>query len=134
MAPYALRAGEGWTFNYGIPHTVKIGELAHGRGAGVFEYLTRKGEEPPEHTHMTEDEIFYVLEGEVTFHCGGEDLPASTGSFIFLPRGIRHGYTIKSAGEVRLLAITFPTIDVAGKGWGGYLADVESQGEPLKAE
>jgi len=131
MKPYMLKAGEGWTYNYGIDHTIKIGELSHGRGAGIFEYATKQGEEPPLHTHGAEDEIFYVLEGEVTFHCGEENFEAETSGFVFLPKGIRHGYTIRSEGPVRLLVITFPTQELAGEGWGGYLADVESQGEKV---
>ncbi len=72
MDPYTLKAGEGWTYRYGIEHTIKAGELHPGRGAAFMEFITRKGEEPPDHTHATEDEIFYVLDGELTFHCGGK--------------------------------------------------------------
>jgi quercetin dioxygenase-like cupin family protein len=131
MQPYALKAGEGRTYNYGVDTTVKVGELNPGRGAAVIEYTTRKGEEPPRHTHPTEDELFYVLEGEVTFHCGGEDFEVETGGMMVLPQGIQHGYTIRSDGDVRLLVITYPTRETSGQGWGGYVADVESQGTPV---
>ena len=131
MRPYALKSGEGWTYRYDIDFTVKAGELQSGRGAAFIEYTTRKGEEPPDHTHPTEDEIFYVLKGEVVYHCDGQNFDASAGSFVFLPKGLQHGYTIKSDGEVHLLVITFPTQQFEGKGWGGYLADVESQGEAV---
>jgi D-aminopeptidase len=63
MGPYALKPGEGWTYNDGIQFTVKAGELQSTNGAAFIEYLTRKGEEPPDHTHPSEDEMFYVLEG-----------------------------------------------------------------------
>jgi len=128
MRPYTLKAGEGWTYRYGIDHTVKAGELHPDRGAAFMEYTTRKGEEPPDHTHLTEDEIFYVLNGELTFHCGGESFDVGDGGFIYLPQGIEHGYTIRSEGPVRLIAVTFPT-KASGEGWGGYIADVEGQGE-----
>jgi quercetin dioxygenase-like cupin family protein len=52
--------------------SVKAGELHPGRGAAFIEYTTRQGEELPDHTHPTEDEIFYVLQGELTFRCGDE--------------------------------------------------------------
>jgi hypothetical protein len=42
---------------------------------------------------------------------------------------MKHGYTIRSEGPVRLLVVTFPTRTVSGEGWGGFIADVESQGE-----
>lgn len=130
MKPYMLGPGEGKTYNYGIDHTVKLGEMA-GRGAAFFEYTTRKGEEPPLHTHRTEDEVFYVLEGAVTFHCDGQDFPVAAGGFMFLPKGLQHGYTIASESDVRLLVVTFLTQELEGTGWGGYLADVEKDGTPV---
>jgi quercetin dioxygenase-like cupin family protein len=129
MRPYALKSGEGWTYRYGIDFTVKSGELNPGRGATFTEYTTRQGEEPPDHTHPTEDEIFYVLSGEFTFRCDGESFDLGTGGMIYLPQGLEHGYTIRSEESVRLIAITFPTRPSTGEGWGGFIADVEGQGE-----
>jgi quercetin dioxygenase-like cupin family protein len=129
MRPYALKSGEGWTYQYDIPFTVKAGELRPGRGAAVIEYTTQKGEEPPEHMHPTEDEIFYVLKGELTFHCAGETFDVGAGGFVYLPQGIEHGYTIRSDGEVRLLVVTFPTAAASEKGWGGFVADIEKDGK-----
>jgi len=129
MRPYALKAGEGWTYRYDIDFTVKAGELHPGRGAAFTEYTTRKGEEPPDHTHATEDEIFYVLKGELTFRCGGESFDVGEGGFMYLPQGIEHGYTIRSEGPVRLLVVTFPTSATAGMGWGGFIADLEGRAE-----
>ena len=115
-------------YRYGIDHTVKAGEMRLGRGAAVMEYTTRQGEEPPDHLHPTEDEVFYVLNGELTFHCGGETFDIDAGGFMYLPQGIEHGYTIRSEAPVRLLVVTFPT-QTLQDGWGGYVADVEGQGE-----
>ena len=129
MKPYALTSGEGWTYQYGIDFTVKAGELHPGRGAAFTEYTTRKGEEPPDHTHPTEDEIFYVLMGELTFHCGDKTFDVSAGGFVYLPQGIQHGYTIRSNGDVRLIAVTFPTNPAPNVGWGGFIADLEKDGE-----
>jgi quercetin dioxygenase-like cupin family protein len=127
--PYALKAGEGWTYHYGIDFTVKAGELGQGRRVALVEYTTRTGEEPPDHTHPAEDEIFYVLQGRLTFRCGEDTFDVEEGGFIFLPRGIEHGYRIQSEGEVRLLAVTAPAEEDAVGGWGGFVADFESQGE-----
>jgi quercetin dioxygenase-like cupin family protein len=99
MEPYALKAGEGWTYRYDIDFTVKVGELQPGRGATLTEYTTRQGEEPPEHTHPTKDEIFYVLSGDLSFHCGGKAFDVAAGGMMYLPRGIEHGYTIRSTGR-----------------------------------
>lgn len=128
--PYALKAGKGWTYRYGVDFTVKSSEIQKGSGAAVLEYSTKQGEEPPRHTHQTEDEMFYVLEGSVTFHCGDESFDLEAGDFIFLPRGIQHGYTIRSAQAVRLLVVTSPVREEAASGWQGFVSDMESgQGE-----
>lgn len=129
--PYALKAGEGWTYRMGIDFTIKSSEVRAGSGAAVMEYLTRKGEEPESHTHPTEDEIFYVLEGKISFHCISRIFNLEKGGMVFLPRGIEHSYTIHSDEPVRLLVITAPVRDGAG-GWGGFAADLESdQSQPV---
>jgi quercetin dioxygenase-like cupin family protein len=127
--PYVLPAGSGWTYRFGIDFDVKAGEVAAGRGAAVVEYHSHPGEEPPDHTHATEDEMFYVLEGALTFRCAGRSFEAEPGAFVFLPRGLEHGYTIHPNQPVRLLAVTCPVRAAAG-GWGGFIADLETgQGE-----
>jgi quercetin dioxygenase-like cupin family protein len=130
IRPYALKAGEGWTYRFGIDFTVKAGEVQDGSGAALLEYVTRQGEEPPDHTHGSEDEMFYVLEGAVTFRCGEETFDLEKGGFIFLPRGIQHGYTIRSEDPVRLIVVTSPVREGSSGGWGGFVADMElDQGE-----
>ncbi|HEX5944265.1 MAG TPA: cupin domain-containing protein [Anaerolineales bacterium] len=130
IKPYALKQGEGWVYRYGIDFTLKAGEVQNGSGASFLEYVTRKGEEPPSHTHQTEDEMFYVLEGAVTFQCGEETFDVEKGGFIFLPAGIRHGYTIRSEDPVRLIVVTAPFRNQGSNGWGGFVSDMElGQGE-----
>ena len=140
IQPYALKAGEGWTYRFGIDFTVKASEVQDGNGAALMEYATRKGEEPPNHTHNTEDEMFYVLEGAITFRCGEATFDLEKGGFVFLPAGIEHGYTIHGDDPVRLIVVTAPVREGSGRGWGGFVADMESgQGEliakpPIKNE
>jgi quercetin dioxygenase-like cupin family protein len=132
IRPYTLKAGEGWTYRFGVDFTVKAGEVRDGSGAAFVEYVTRRGEEPPSHIHETEDEMFYVLEGAVTFQCGGVTFDLEKGGFVFLPRGIEHSYTIRSQEPVRLIAVTSPARERPGGGWGGFVADMElGQGELL---
>ncbi len=129
MRPYALKAGEGWTYHNGIDFTVKAGELGRGRRLAVIKYTTRRGEEPPDHTHPTEDEIFCVLQGALTFRRGEDAFELDDGGFVFLPCGIPHGYTIRNDSEVRLLVVTAPAREEAIGGWGGFVADIEAIGE-----
>ena len=130
IRPYALKAGVGWTYRFGIDFTVKAGE-DHGSSRATFmEYITKKGEEPPSHTHNTEDEMFYVLEGALTFLGGEESFNVEKGGFIFLPHGTPHSYKIQSQEPVRLIIVTSPLREVGSSGWGGFVSDLESgQGE-----
>lgn len=121
---YALAPGDGPVHNLGVDFELKVSELTSGAGAAVAEYVTRKGEEPHDHVHPHEDEMFYVLDGRLVFRCGGVRHEVARGGFMFLPRGIEHGYDILSDGDVRLLVITAPPRDDAG-GWHGFLGDVE---------
>ena len=128
--PYALEADEGWIYRFGVDFIVKAGEIQEGSGVALLEYVTRKGEEPQSHIHKMEDEIFYIVEGDIRFSCGGETFDLKKGGFMFLPRGIEHGYTILSDEPVRLIVITAPTRERAKDGWGGFVSDMElGQGE-----
>jgi quercetin dioxygenase-like cupin family protein len=124
--PYVLPPGQAWTYNAGVNFDVKASEIAPGSGVAVLEYTTRHGEEPGPHTHATEDEIFYVLEGALTFNCDGQNFDVGQGGFIFLPRGLKHGYTIPADTMVRLLVVTAPVRDGQSGGWGGFVADMEN--------
>jgi quercetin dioxygenase-like cupin family protein len=125
IEPYALHAGEGPTYSFGPEFIIKAGELGRGRRLAFVEHTTRSGEEPGDHTHPTEDEIFYVLRGLVTFRCGGAVFELTDGGFLFLPRGISHGYTIRSPGDVRMPFVTSPADENASGGWGGLIGDLE---------
>src|ERR1700730_3695665 len=95
MEAYTLSSGECWPYRFGIPFTIKAGELRPGRGAAFREYTTRKGKELPDHTHSTEDEVVYVITGELTVRCGGQSFEVSDGGFMYFPQGIEQGYTIR---------------------------------------
>jgi len=130
VRPYALKAGEGWIYTFGVDFCVKAGEVRDGSGAAFLEYETRMGEEPPSHSHETEDEMFYVVEGAVSFRCGGEIFDLEKGGFVFLPHGIEHSYAIRGQESVRLIVVTSPAREGASGGWGGFVSDMElGQGE-----
>ena len=132
--PYALKAGEGWTYRYDVDFTVKSGEIRAGGSAAFLEFITNKGEEPPSHTHPTEDEMFYVVEGALTFHCGEQTFDLEKGGFIFLPKGIQHSYTIHSQDPVQLIVVTSHSTGELAVGWGGFVAELESNQSKLVSE
>jgi len=123
--PVVIHAGEGIPIQYGADFLVKVGERTHGRGIAIVQLTTRHGEEPPEHSHDTEDEIFYVLHGTVTFEVAKQRYTITPGGTIVLPCGIPHTYAIEDGQEVTLLVITHPIHDHPN-GWGGFVADMES--------
>ena len=73
----------------------------------LLETVEKKGAEPPLHLHIREDELMYVLEGEVTFLLGGELLPRGPGGCVLLPRGSEHTFSVES-DEARLLVLVAP--------------------------
>lgn len=129
--PYALQPGDGWIYRSDIDFTVKAGETRPGGAAAILEYTAKQGEEPNPHTHKTEDEMFYVLSGALTFRCGDQCFEVKQGGFIFLPHGIEHGYTVRSREPAQLLVITSPVRRSQKKGWDGFIGEIESSKKDL---
>lgn len=73
----------------------------------LMELATRKGNVPPPHIHHREDEVFYVLEGEMTFSVGDQTIKATPGTMVFLPRDVVHSFVIESE-QVHILALVTP--------------------------
>lgn len=73
----------------------------------MVETLVRAGGEPPLHVHAREDEAFYVVEGEVLFQRGLERIVAGPGQAVLLPRGVPHGFAVRS-GTARMLLVFTP--------------------------
>ena len=66
----------------------------------------RKG--PESHVHHAEDDVFYVLDGELTFVLGDGDVPAPAGTFVLVPPGVEHTFANRTADVVRILNIHAP--------------------------
>jgi quercetin dioxygenase-like cupin family protein len=86
-------------------------------GAYSLVHLTASpGFETPYHLHHSEDESFYVLEGEFTFICDGKKTLLGAGGYIFLPRVIPHGLRSSSERDGRLLVHVLPGAEVGFMG------------------
>jgi quercetin dioxygenase-like cupin family protein len=77
------------------------------RQFGLIEVFGRRGNVPPPHIHHKEDEIFYVLEGEIIVSVGDHTMKGTPGTMIFLPRDVRHSFTIESE-QFRMLNLVTP--------------------------
>jgi quercetin dioxygenase-like cupin family protein len=102
--PYHLAAGEGQPMSW---FTAEFQLKASDAQIGLMEVTASPGIGPPMHVHAHEDEWYYVLEGEVTFHVGEATHQGQAGSLVFLPRGVPHTFTINSA-TARLLLLNAP--------------------------
>ncbi|MGH2784196.1 MAG: quercetin 2,3-dioxygenase [Actinomycetota bacterium] len=72
----------------------------------MTETRTPTGGGPPPHVHEREDEMFFVLEGELEVTLGDQTHQATAGMFVFAPRGLPHAYVAKA--PTRHLAIVSP--------------------------
>jgi mannose-6-phosphate isomerase-like protein (cupin superfamily) len=63
---------------------------------------------PPRHVHTREDELFYVLEGELVFELDGERHTVGAGDTVYLRRGVVHAYQNFTTSDARLLIATTP--------------------------
>src|SRR3954470_20490680 len=93
LQPYVIGATEGEAVSFLMTHmTLKAGNDSTGGALTMIEVLSPPGGTAPWHVHHREDEMFYVLEGEVLYKCGDEVFQAGPGAFVFLPRDIPHSY------------------------------------------
>jgi quercetin dioxygenase-like cupin family protein len=83
---------------------VKVGH-AEGAAYSLVEMAHPPHVGPALHRHPGGDEAFYVLEGEYEIRCGDRTFVGEQGSFVFVPRGTPHGYTVGPSGG-RVLVIT----------------------------
>ncbi len=105
---YALKRGEGkaiWLLN-GLLTWKAVGKDTGGEWE-LVEQLCPRGFAPPIHSHNREAEVFYVLDGELTFVLGEEMVPASPGSFLYVPRGTKHSFVVESP-VARFLTLCIP--------------------------
>jgi quercetin dioxygenase-like cupin family protein len=73
----------------------------------LVEFSGKPGLEPPLHVHQSEDELFFVLEGQLRIFRGTEEHIINAGESLFLPRRVPHTFKVLS-GSVRGLVLITP--------------------------
>ncbi len=107
--PYALTRDAGATqWFLGVPTRVLATAEQTGEAFGLLEHVIPAGFASPWHVHHAEDEAFYVVEGNMTFRCGDQTVPAGPGSFVYGPREIPHGFRVEGTQSARLLLLCTP--------------------------
>jgi quercetin dioxygenase-like cupin family protein len=90
----------------GLPTWIKANrDLTNGHFS-LIEQVIPPGFESPWHVHRSEDESFYVLEGEMLVILDGSRFLLRAGDFAFGPRGIPHGFRIEGDKPARVLLMT----------------------------
>ena len=92
-------------YNGALMTFLATSEDTHGQFA-LIEAVGRKGSDAPPHIHHREDEIFYILEGEIVFSVNNRTIKGTPGTMIFLPRDVRHSFTIESEKYRMLILVT----------------------------
>ena len=92
----------------GVGVIFKLSGEETGGAFSIVEHPIEPGTLVPPHTHSREDELSYVLEGEVGVKIGDLVMLATPGSYVFKPRGIPHTFWNAGPGPARLLEIITP--------------------------
>lgn len=79
--------------------------------AGEFslvEALSAPGAGSPPHFQTEDSEAFYVLEGEYEFILDGVVTIHGRGSFVYIPKGVPHGFRNAGVRPARMLIMNLP--------------------------
>jgi mannose-6-phosphate isomerase-like protein (cupin superfamily) len=75
----------------------------------VSEWWLDGGEDGPgPHSHESNEELFYVLEGTMTFLVGERVVDAPRGTFIRIPAGVVHDFRNRSQARAGTLNVFIP--------------------------
>ena len=111
VPPFAVHSGEGTAIETPTGGMCVIkAHTGNTNGAlTVTEFVIPPRQGPGLHTHLREDEVWYVLEGNFRFKAGDEMLRVSTGGMAFGPRGTPHCFQNIGDTSGRLLVIATPS-------------------------
>lgn len=106
---YVVRAKErkNWWFLGNLVQPIITSEMTNGQFmlSQTHAYL---GSQPPVHEHNGEDEIFYILEGSVTFWVEDVEVTLGPGDSILMPKDVPHIFQASSEVESKWLNISGP--------------------------
>lgn len=105
---------------------IKIDADASNGAFTLVEHTADSGFETPYHVHRGEDELFYLLEGEIDCYYGDEGehtVRAGPDDTVFLPRNVPHGFRVVSDEPCQMLIQLTP---------GGFEGFFEAAGTPAE--
>lgn len=87
----------------------------------LWEAIVPPGGGPPPHLHRREEEGFYVIEGQVTVYADGQEIEATPGAFVSMPKGRKHSFRNNTDNNAKMLILVAP---------GGMEAMFKETGQP----
>lgn len=125
---YHLAVDEGDAYDFlSTLLIVKAAGTTTNNALAVVEQRLPAGFSPPPHIHHNEDEALYLLAGRIVAQLGEQQIAAEKGSFIWLPRGVQHGFVVAGDEPCSMLIITTPSA------FERFVADVGSPPPPRTA-
>jgi quercetin dioxygenase-like cupin family protein len=86
--------------------TIKIPSAASPFGQAIVTVDVPPGSGTPCVTHATEEEVYFVLDGELLMHAPGQEVRLAPGDMVHLPPRTPHGYRNPGERPARFLAWT----------------------------
>jgi mannose-6-phosphate isomerase-like protein (cupin superfamily) len=105
----------------GLPSWQRLVAGQSGGSMGIVEQELFAGFASPYHVHHREDELWYVLDGDVRFVSGSTSIIVPKGGIAFLPKDIPHGFEVMGSRAARMLCVTTPA---------GFEGFIEANTEP----
>lgn len=101
----------------GLTATTRLSSAQTG-SISIVEHVFSPGVLVPPHRHTREDEISYVVAGEIGFRSDGREVSLAAGGYIVKPRGELHSMWNAGPAPARMIEILSPA------GFENYFADV----------
>src|SRR5215470_11871042 len=109
MLPLLISASDAksvWLGGMGV--VFKLAGTETGGLFSVVEHPIEPGRLVPPHMHTREDELSYVIEGEIGARIGDQELKAGPSSYVYKPRNVPHTFWNAGPKPARLVELIAP--------------------------
>ena len=87
---------------------IRLGDDTHPGAYSLREIVVPVGRRGPMHVHAKEEELWFVISGQLTFHIDGETIVADPGSTMLSLRGTPHSLENAGPETARFLEVFSP--------------------------
>ena len=122
-----LAPGEGRHYPCGPMNSVFLadGEETGDRYSASIWWVDPESPGPGAHRHEANEELFYVIEGTMTFLVGDQHVDAAAGTFLRIPAGVTHDFENRTTSRAGALNVFIP---------GGFEANMPAIVDWFRAE